>query len=101
MSGSGKELEQSKRVRLPTPAQLIRSDLECGTRTNLPINHCAEMSTRILRSEDGLSAQPQPVPLKYKGIEFYLHQSETNYVRLFPTSKGSPNLWSKSDSDFH
>ncbi len=66
MSGSGKELEQSKRVRLPTPAQLIRSDLECKTRTNLPINHCAEMLTRTLRSEDGLSAQPQPVPLKYK-----------------------------------
>ncbi|HFI0639825.1 TPA: hypothetical protein ACGO3K_001952, partial [Streptococcus suis] len=48
-----------KRVRLPTPAQLIRSDLECKTRTNLPINHCAEMLTRTLRSEAGLSAQPQ------------------------------------------
>ncbi|MGQ7479376.1 hypothetical protein ACTGYX_05120 [Streptococcus suis] len=47
-----------KRVRLPTPAQLIRSDLECETRTNLPINHCAEMLTRTLRSEAGLSAQP-------------------------------------------
>ncbi|MHC3657350.1 hypothetical protein ACYKPH_09025, partial [Streptococcus suis] len=34
-----------KRVRLPAPAQLIRSDLECKTRTNLPINHCAEMLT--------------------------------------------------------
>ncbi|MBS8084032.1 hypothetical protein F6P81_04845 [Streptococcus suis] len=42
----------------PPPAQLIRSDLECETRTNLPINHCAEMLTRTLRSEDGLSAQP-------------------------------------------
>ncbi|MBS7854246.1 hypothetical protein F6O63_02665 [Streptococcus suis] len=32
----------------PPPAQLIRSDLECKTRTNLPINHCAEMLTLIL-----------------------------------------------------
>ncbi|HEM5024064.1 hypothetical protein [Streptococcus suis] len=47
-----------KRVRLPAPAQLIRSDLECKTRTNLPINHCAEMLTRTLRSEIGLFAQP-------------------------------------------
>ncbi len=47
-----------KRVRLPAPAQLIRSDLECKTRTNLPINHCAEMLTRTLRSEVGLFAQP-------------------------------------------
>ncbi|NQO50315.1 hypothetical protein HO964_05020 [Streptococcus suis] len=37
---------------------MIRSDLEYETRTNLPINHCAEMLTRTLRSEDGLSAQP-------------------------------------------
>ncbi|AUA19855.1 hypothetical protein CWI26_10370 [Streptococcus suis] len=49
-----------KRVRLPAPAQLIRSDLECKTRTNLPINHCAEMLTRTLRSEVGLFAQPRP-----------------------------------------
>ncbi|RRN49479.1 hypothetical protein FAJ35_08530 [Streptococcus suis] len=27
---------------------MIRSDLECETRTNLPINHCAEMLTRTL-----------------------------------------------------
>ncbi len=47
-----------KRVRLPTPAQLIRSDLECKTRTNLPINHCAEMLTRTLSSGAGLFAQP-------------------------------------------
>ncbi|QCE38054.1 hypothetical protein E8M06_01570 [Streptococcus suis] len=47
-----------KRVRLPTPAQLIRSDLECETRTNLPINHCAEMLTRTLSSGAGLFAQP-------------------------------------------
>ncbi|MFZ1758775.1 MAG: hypothetical protein WAT96_06950, partial [Streptococcus suis] len=45
-----------------TPAQLIRSDLECETRTNLPINHCAEMLTRTLRSEAGLSAQPLVLP---------------------------------------
>ncbi|TII03496.1 hypothetical protein FAJ35_01955 [Streptococcus suis] len=56
--GVGKNSTGLKRVRLPTPAQLIRSDLECETRTNLPINHCAEMLTRTLRSEDGLSAQP-------------------------------------------
>ena len=47
-----------KRVRLPTPAQLIRSDLECKTRTNLPINHCAEMLTRTLSSGAGHFAQP-------------------------------------------
>ena len=40
-------------------------------------------------------------PWNLKGTEFYFHQSETNYVRLFPTSKGSPNLWSKSDFEFH
>ncbi|ATZ04546.1 hypothetical protein CVO91_11875 [Streptococcus suis] len=45
-----------KRVRLPTPAQLIRLDLECKTRTNPPINHCAEMLTRTLRSGAGLFA---------------------------------------------
>ncbi|HFR3156305.1 hypothetical protein ACS6XY_04750, partial [Streptococcus suis] len=56
--GVGKTSTSLKRVRLPTPAQLIRSDLECETRTNLPINHCAKMLTRTLRSEAGLSAQP-------------------------------------------
>ncbi|QOZ88983.1 hypothetical protein D2E16_06370 [Streptococcus suis] len=45
--GSGIELNKSKRVRPPTPAQLIRSDLECKTRTNLPINHCAEMLAEL------------------------------------------------------
>ncbi|MBS8113256.1 hypothetical protein F6P88_02270 [Streptococcus suis] len=54
----GKNSTKSKRVRIPTPAQLIRSDLECKTRTNLPINHCAEMLTRTLRSGPGLFAQP-------------------------------------------
>ncbi|MEG3296775.1 hypothetical protein V9675_00495 [Streptococcus suis] len=39
-------------------AQLIRLDLECKTRTNPPINHCAEMLTRTLRSGAGLFAQP-------------------------------------------
>ncbi|WP_174854796.1 GNAT family N-acetyltransferase [Streptococcus suis] len=29
---------------------MIRSDLECVARTKLPINHCAEMLTRTLRS---------------------------------------------------
>ncbi|HEM4902346.1 TPA: hypothetical protein U1138_000133 [Streptococcus suis] len=37
---------------------MIRSDLECETRTNLPINHCAEMLTRTLGSGAGLFAQP-------------------------------------------
>ncbi len=56
--GVGKNSTKIKRVRLPTPAQLIRLDLECKTRTNLPINHCAEMLTRTLRSDPGLYAQP-------------------------------------------
>ena len=56
--GVGKNSTKIKRVRLPTPAQLIRLDLECKTRTNLPINHCAEMLTRTLRSGAGLLAQP-------------------------------------------
>ncbi|AUC91222.1 hypothetical protein CWM22_04510 [Streptococcus suis] len=46
----GKNSTSQQRVRFPTPAQLIRSDLECNTRTNLPINHCAEMLTLTLRS---------------------------------------------------
>ena len=50
-----------KRVRLPTPAQLIRSDLECKTRTNLPINHCVKMLSRALSREDGLFAQPPSI----------------------------------------
>ena len=36
-------------VRLPTPTQLIRSDLERETRTNLPINHCAYNILRTFR----------------------------------------------------
>ncbi|TII01440.1 hypothetical protein FAJ35_07910 [Streptococcus suis] len=32
--------------------------MECKTRTNLPINHCAEMLTLTLRSGAGLFAQP-------------------------------------------
>ncbi|MBL1156166.1 hypothetical protein F9831_00090 [Streptococcus suis] len=55
--GVGKNSTIHRRVRLPTPAQLIRSDLECKTRTNLPINHCAEMLTLTLRSGAGLFAQ--------------------------------------------
>ncbi|TII06448.1 hypothetical protein FAJ36_03880 [Streptococcus suis] len=31
-------------------ASVVRSDLECDTRTNLPINHCAEMLTQTLKS---------------------------------------------------
>ncbi|TQE88763.1 hypothetical protein FH692_05195 [Streptococcus suis] len=41
---------------------MIRSDLECKTRTNLPINHCAEMLTLTLRSGAGLFAQPLYLP---------------------------------------
>ncbi|MBY5014874.1 helix-turn-helix domain-containing protein [Streptococcus suis] len=59
IKGAGKNSTGQKRVRLPAPAQLIRSDLECKTRTNLSINHCAEMLTRTLRSEIKLFAQPQ------------------------------------------
>ncbi|AXI66764.1 hypothetical protein DP112_01195 [Streptococcus suis] len=58
-AGVGKNSTKIKRVRLPTPAQLIRPDLECKTRTNLPINHCAEMLTRTLSSGPGLFAQPR------------------------------------------
>ncbi|HFI0049231.1 TPA: hypothetical protein ACGOTN_001622 [Streptococcus suis] len=58
-TGVGKNSTGQKRVRLPTPAQLIRSDLEWETRTNLPINHCAEMLTRTLRSVAGLFTQPR------------------------------------------
>ncbi|RRN50769.1 hypothetical protein EI219_04165 [Streptococcus suis] len=32
--------------------------MECETRTNLTINHCAEMLTRTLRREAGTFAQP-------------------------------------------
>ncbi|HFU3975547.1 TPA: hypothetical protein ACGO2J_000517 [Streptococcus suis] len=56
--GVGKNSTSLKRVRLPTPAQLIGPDLEYKKRTNLPINHCAEMLTRTLRRGAGLSAQP-------------------------------------------
>ncbi|HFI0632198.1 TPA: hypothetical protein ACGO4G_000747 [Streptococcus suis] len=82
--GSGKELDWSKRVRLPTPAQLIRSDLECETRTKLPINHCAEMLTRTLRSETGLFA-PSPI---YSGSSGYfslatLTTSSFSFMALF------------------
>ncbi|MFM0580609.1 hypothetical protein P7J30_01460, partial [Streptococcus suis] len=35
IKGAGKNSTGQKRVRLPAPAQLIRSDLECKTRTNL------------------------------------------------------------------
>ncbi|HFI0255771.1 TPA: GNAT family N-acetyltransferase [Streptococcus suis] len=52
--GVGKNSTDQKGVRLLTPAQLIRSDLERETRTNLPINHCAEMLTRTLRNSSGL-----------------------------------------------
>ncbi|NQN91357.1 hypothetical protein HO995_05005 [Streptococcus suis] len=34
------------------------------TRSHLPINHCAEMLTRTLRSEVGLYAQPQLLEIK-------------------------------------
>ncbi|AUA19503.1 hypothetical protein CWI26_08445 [Streptococcus suis] len=61
----GKNSSGLKRVRLPTPAQLIRLDLECKTRTNSPINHCAEMLTRTLRSGAGLFAQPLTRAIKH------------------------------------
>ena len=89
----GKNSTSLKRVRLPTPAQLIRSDLECETRTNLPINHCAEMLAQTLRSEAGLSAQPQLVPKNKKvTIEARTNQclSEGNsftFVEFWPIPK--------------
>ncbi|TQE82010.1 hypothetical protein FH693_00935 [Streptococcus suis] len=57
---------------------MIRSDLECETRTNLPINHCAEMLTRTLRSEDGLSAQPLLVlffHFKIFNLDTFIHDN--------------------------
>ncbi|TIH99309.1 hypothetical protein FAJ39_07025 [Streptococcus suis] len=33
---------------------MIRSDLKCETRTNLPINHCAEMLTQTLSNKTKL-----------------------------------------------
>lgn len=55
------EWERTRQVKkefvFPSPAQLIRSDLESKTRTNLPINPCAEMLTRTLKSEPGLFSQ--------------------------------------------
>ena len=65
-----------KRVRLPPPAQLIRSDLECKTRTNLPINHCAEMLTRTLRSDPGLYAHP-PLEIRLENF-FQLKKSDAH-----------------------
>ncbi|QOZ89529.1 hypothetical protein D2E16_09420 [Streptococcus suis] len=63
---------------------MIRSDLECETRTNLPINHCAEMLTRTLRSGFGLFAQPPATrclvlkeyhlkKLRFSGLSFFLY----------------------------
>ncbi|MBO8082893.1 hypothetical protein F6P92_03570 [Streptococcus suis] len=76
--GVGKNSPKIKRVRLPPPAQLIRPDLECKTRTNLPINHCAEMLKRTLSSGPGLFAQshlriinPQRHLLPCQRILFY------------------------------
>ena len=57
------------------------------------INHCAEMLTRTREARLDFLPGLSLFPWKIKGTEFYLHQSETNYVRLFPTSKGSPNLF--------
>ncbi|HFI0571130.1 TPA: hypothetical protein ACGO48_002187, partial [Streptococcus suis] len=52
--GAGKNSTGRKRIRLPAPAQLIRPDLMCETRTNLPINHCAEMLTQTLSNKTKL-----------------------------------------------
>ncbi len=74
--GVGKNSTKIKRVRLPTPAQLIRLDLECKTRTNLPINHCAEMLTRTPRSDPGLYAQP-PLDIRLENF-FQLKKSDAH-----------------------
>ncbi|AUC90934.1 hypothetical protein EI999_02860 [Streptococcus suis] len=68
----GKNSTIHRRVRFPTPAQLIRSDLECKTRTNLPINHCAEMLTQTLRSGAGLFAQPPYVEVIKEKLNVYI-----------------------------
>ncbi|MBL1125328.1 hypothetical protein F9856_04055 [Streptococcus suis] len=49
--------------------------MECETRTNLPINHCAEMLTRTLRSEAGLSAQPLYSPTQLCGGGLTTHRT--------------------------
>ncbi|RHF67599.1 hypothetical protein DW666_00650 [Streptococcus parasanguinis] len=38
--GVGKNSDWLKRVRFPTPAQLIRPSLKLKKRTKMPINHC-------------------------------------------------------------
>ncbi|QOZ88133.1 hypothetical protein D2E16_01470 [Streptococcus suis] len=58
---------------------MIRSDLECKTRTNLSINHCAEMLTRTLRRGAGLSAQPQ--------LFLYHYKSSSSSICNTPASK--------------
>ncbi|RRN48616.1 hypothetical protein EI220_11195 [Streptococcus suis] len=80
----GKNSTIHRRVRLPTPAQLIRSDLECKTRTNLPINHCAEMLTLTLRSGAGLFAQP-------RFLSVYRHFPKMSTVNFYPPICTKPN----------
>ncbi|HFI0566841.1 TPA: hypothetical protein ACGO1O_000028 [Streptococcus suis] len=43
-------------------ATVVKSDLECETRTNLPINHCAEMMTRTQISGLSLMLSPERMP---------------------------------------
>ncbi|WP_395375558.1 GNAT family N-acetyltransferase [Streptococcus suis] len=84
--GVGKNSTEQKGVRLPTPAQLIRSDLECKTRTNPPINHCAEMLTRTLRNGSGLRKEPRLVAfyekLGYKAIKTEPEQEGMDMVYM-------------------
>ncbi len=51
--GAGKNSQAEKELSSAL-AQLIRPDLMCGTRTNLPINHCAEMLTQTLSNKTKL-----------------------------------------------
>ncbi|RRR31999.1 hypothetical protein EI990_01605 [Streptococcus suis] len=61
---------------------MIRSDLECKTRTNLPINHCAEMLTRTLRSEASLFPNPFCKVKSHQTVTFYSFSSITKRTFL-------------------
>ena len=109
--GVGKNSTKIKRVRLPTPAQLIRLDLECKTRTNLPINHCVKTLSRTLSREDRLIAQPFHFLVKM--LPFLLQMCYTSqrcennpwhflplakHIRSGLAAKGETNEYKKMDS---
>ncbi|TQE76346.1 hypothetical protein FH694_07515 [Streptococcus suis] len=59
-------------------------DLGCKTRTNPPINHCAEMLTRTLRSGAGLFALPLQLArrIPFFGKNCYAQRWESIYRLL-------------------